>query len=99
PLRLVRSYRSGTVSWGPWGYGWDHNYDLYLRELSDGSVAVWTGRFGEEVYKPAPAGGFDPPLGIFRKLEPLPGLPGQPGRYRLGEPDGQAHVFERPGGS
>ncbi|HEY5958759.1 MAG TPA: DUF6531 domain-containing protein, partial [Polyangiaceae bacterium] len=43
PLRFQRLYRSGTTSFGPFGFNWDHNYNVYLRLLTEGRIAVWTG--------------------------------------------------------
>jgi hypothetical protein len=70
PLQLTRFYRSGPAYYDPWGYNWDHNYNVYLRELKDGGAAIWTGHLSEDVYRPNSDGGFDPPTGIFR--EPIP---------------------------
>lgn len=98
PLRLVRSYKSGPVSWGPWGYGWDHNYHAYLRVLTDGSIAIWTGRHREEIYRPAAGGGFTPPLGVFRRLDHIGGVGAANDIYELVEPDGQRSVFDVPPG-
>jgi RHS repeat-associated protein len=99
PLRLTRSYRSGIVYFGPWGYNWDHNYNVYLRPLNDGGVAVWTGQLREEIYEPGEDGSYSPPTGVFRKLELLPGLsPHAQEEYRLTEPNGRALLFSTPPG-
>jgi len=98
PLRLVRSYRSGPIFWGPWGFGWDHNYDVHLRELTDGSIAIWIGHHREEVYRPAPGGDFTSPLGVFRHLERVAGIGVVADTYQLVEPDGQRSVFDIPQG-
>ena len=97
PLQFTRMYLSGQVYFGPFGYNWDHNYNRYLRELSDGSVAVWTGRLSEDVYRRAPNGDFDSPLGIFRKLEHEMSPPLQD-RYSILDLDGMKQIFERPEG-
>jgi RHS repeat-associated protein len=60
-FRLVRRYRSGPPAYGPFGFNWDHSYNVFLRELDDGAVAIWTGELREDVYRPDPAGGFRPP--------------------------------------
>jgi RHS repeat-associated protein len=96
PIRLVRMYRSGQVYFGPWGYNWDHNYNVYLRELASGSVAVWTGHLSEEVYVPS-AGGYEPPAGVFRRLERTQ-PPADPQGYRLTETGGLTMLFTRPSG-
>lgn len=95
PLRLVRVYRSGPVYFGPWGYNWDHNYNAFLRELADGSIAVWTGSLNEDVYQLSPTG-FEAPLGVFRKLELLPETANQAERYELTDREGRKETFARP---
>ena len=71
PLALARSYRSGVSVFGPLGWNWDHNFNVYLRELATGDVAVWR-KLHEDVFT------FDgvrhePPRGIFELLERQPG--------------------------
>jgi hypothetical protein len=82
PLQLVREYVSGPVSFGPWGYNWDHPYNMFVRELTSGDIAVWTGHFSEDIYK-LKAGGYEPPPSIFLKLEKFLGVSGDPRRKRL----------------
>lgn len=96
PLRLVRVYRSGTPYFGPWGYNWDHNYNVYLRELNNGGAAVWTGQLREEVYDPDPAGGFLSPTGVFRRLRQVAAGPTL--NWVLDERDGTTLSFDRPAG-
>src|SRR5262249_26197096 len=98
PLRLVRHYRSGPVWFGPWGYNWDHSYNVYLRELTDGRVAVWTGELREDVYTPLAAGGFDAPVGRRELLEFQAAAGVQPDQYLLTGTDGMRRVFQTPGG-
>ncbi len=50
PFVLIRTYKSGRPFFGPLGYNWDHNYNIYLRELNDGRIAVSTGRLQEDIY-------------------------------------------------
>jgi len=64
---LERLYRSGAVYFGPWGYNWDHNYNVYLRELDGGKVAVWAGRLSELVYTPY-EDRLESPAGVFARL-------------------------------
>ena len=47
PIRLIRQYRSGRPYFGPFGFGWDHGYNAYLRALNDGDMALWTGELSE----------------------------------------------------
>src|SRR6185503_4965489 len=95
PLRLTRVYRSGATYYGPWGYNWDHNYNVSLRELTDGTVAIWTGRIREEVYTPNGAT-FEPPVGVFRLLERVAPTAGLGPGYALTEPGGTRLAFHRP---
>lgn len=98
PLQLTRTYLSGSVYYGPWGYNWDHNYNGYLRELTDGGVAIWTGQLREEVYKVDASGGFESPVGVFRKLERQAATPLTGDRYVLSDREGMQQIFERPTG-
>jgi RHS repeat-associated protein len=98
PLQLTRTYLSGSVYYGPWGYNWDHNYNGYLRELTDGGVAIWTGQLREEVYKVYASGGFESPVGVFRKLERQAATPLTGDRYVLSDREGMKRIFERPTG-
>ena len=43
PLAFVRAYNSLSPQQGPLGWGWTHTWNIYLREESDGSVAVTFG--------------------------------------------------------
>jgi len=97
PLHLTRIYRSGPVYFGPWGYNWDHNYNVYLRELADGSIAIWTGELNEDVYT-RNATGFESPTGVFRKLEHHAATTLLPERYILSDSAGMQQVFSRPDG-
>jgi RHS repeat-associated protein len=97
PIELRRLYRSGAVHYGPFGYNWDHNYNVYLRELSDGGVAVWNGELSEDVYRAAPLG-FEPPTGVHKALEHVPASGLDPERYQLTDREGRRLVFFRPAG-
>ena len=98
PLRLTRMYRSGGAYFGPFGFNWDHNYNVYLRELTNGDAAVWTGHLTEELYKAAADAGFEAPLGVFRTLERQAATPLNPDRFVLTEREGTQMIFERPAG-
>jgi YD repeat-containing protein len=91
PLAFVRSYRSGTPVFGPFGWNWDHNFNLYVRELSSGDVGLWRG-LREERFS-ATGAGFEPPRGVFEKLD-------QPALqvFELTAPGGGLLHFERPPG-
>ena len=96
PLQLTRIYLSGPVYYGSWGYNWDHNYNMYLRELLDGGVAIWTGHLAEDVYKSGPDNTFEPPTGVFRKLERVIATSINPDQYVLSDREGIKQIFERP---
>jgi RHS repeat-associated protein len=98
PLRLVRVYASGRPAFGPWGFNWDHSYNVYVRELDDGQVAVWTGELREELYVPDAAGAFDPPAGAHRALEAEVDTAGVRIGYRLAHAGGLRWRFRRPAG-
>ena len=98
PLHLTRTYLSGPVYYGPWGFNWDHNYNIYLRELIDGGIAIWTGQLREDVYKAGPSGSFESPVGVFRKLELQTATPLTSDRYVLSDREGMQQIFERPTG-
>ena len=57
PIVMQRSYRSGPGYYGPFGRGWDHAYNVYLRPLYDGSIAFWTGQLQELRFRPSSTGG------------------------------------------
>ena len=94
PIAMRRSYRSGRPYYGPFGFGWDHAYNVYLRELNDGGVALWTGQLREQHFRSA-GGGFEPEPGLAARLEHIPGLTDG---YAVHFPGGQVWLFERPAG-
>jgi RHS repeat-associated protein len=96
-LAFTRCYRSGTTFYGPLGFNWDHNYNVHLRELSDGGIALWTGRLREEIYRPA-GSSYEPPIGVFRVLERLPVSTVAAAEYVLREAGGTRLVLRRPPG-
>jgi YD repeat-containing protein len=72
PLKFIRSHRSGVPSFGAFGWNWSHNFNLYVRELNNGDVALWR-NLREERFT-LTASGFEPPRGVFEKLEREVGL-------------------------
>jgi RHS repeat-associated protein len=100
-FRLERQYASGRPYYGPWGFNWDHNYNVYLRLLSDGRLAIRNGRLHEDVYKPAAdagGGAFDPPAGVHARLDvEIDGNGALPG-YRIRYSGGLSWVFRTPNG-
>ncbi|WP_312397080.1 DUF6531 domain-containing protein, partial [Kocuria sp.] len=94
PICMQRSYRSGRPYYGPFGFGWDHNWNVYLRPLLDGAVALWNGNLQETVF-PANGNGWDPPAEAAMNLRRGP----EPSEaYHLEHPGGLVHVFTRPAG-
>ena len=89
-LALVRRYLSGAPFWGPFGFNWDHNWNVYLRELASGDVARGTGALHEDVFRWDGAT-FVPPRGVFELLERLPNQ-----RYFVRARHGLVYLFERP---
>jgi RHS repeat-associated protein len=94
PIAITRSYRSGKPYYGPFGYGWDHSYNVYLRELEGGAFALWTGELREVRFTRGGAG-FDTEAGFAARLETLAGATDV---YDVQFPGGLAWRFERPGG-
>ncbi len=92
PIALTRRYRSGKPYFGPFGFNWDHSWNVYLRELKDGSVARWTGTLHEDLFK-AEGGGWASPRGVFERLlaDPGPGV-----GFRIEARGGLVSHFERP---
>jgi RHS repeat-associated protein len=92
PLTFVRSYQSGSTYYGPFGWAWDHNHNQYLREMNNGGVAVWNGDLSEHLFRPSGAD-FEPPMGVFRTLERLPGVVPI---YEMGLSGGETRMFAHP---
>lgn len=93
PLAFTRVYRSGAAAFGPFGWNWDHNFNLFLRELNTGNIALWR-NLHEDIFKFNGAT-FDPPRGVFEKLEKIPAI-GQV--YEITGDGGMVMRFERPSG-
>lgn len=93
PLSFVRLYRSGVAAYGPFGWNWDHNYNLYVRELSSGDIALWRS-LHEDIFK-FDGLDFEPPRGVFEKMERVPGVPQA---FEITTEGGTVMHFERPAG-
>lgn len=89
-IAMQRSYRSGRTYFGPFGHGWDHRYNVYLRPLAGGSLALWTGRLQEVAFKPAVTG-YESDAQFAGVLEAV-----TPERFTLSLPGGDVWRFERP---
>lgn len=94
PITMSRSYRSGRPYYGPFGFGWDHPYNVSLRELHDGGFALWTGQLREEHFHAA-GGGFEPTPGFAARLERIAGMADV---FEVHFPGGLVWQFERPAG-
>lgn len=92
PIAMSRSYRSGRPYFGPFGFGWDHSYNVYLRELNDGGFALWNGQLREQHFKVAGTG-WDPEPGLAARLERI-GVLNE--NYAVRFPGGLIWQFERP---
>lgn len=93
-LAMVRRYRSGAPNRGPFGWNWDHNHNVFLRELATGHVARWDGALHEDQFRLQGAI-FESPAGVFQILE---AVPGQPQTYTIRGDNGLTWLFERPAG-
>lgn len=94
PIQMVRRYRSGRPYFGPFGYGWDHSYNIYLRALKDGAMAMWTGELWESRFRTA-GGGYKPQRGLPASLRRLAGFADV---FEVRHPKGITWRFERPPG-
>ncbi|HEY9421595.1 MAG TPA: DUF6531 domain-containing protein, partial [Thermoanaerobaculia bacterium] len=64
-----RSYRSQTIGHGPFGPGWDHNFNKSLRELPNGDVEYYDGLGRRETWEKQQDGTLKAPKGRFASLE------------------------------
>jgi RHS repeat-associated protein len=92
PIAMSRSYRSGRPYHGPFGFGWDHPYDVYLRELNDGGFALWTGHLQEQRFRNT-GGVFEPQPGFAARFERISGATDV---FVVHFPGGLVWQFERP---
>lgn len=93
PLTLSRFYRSGSAAYGPFGWNWDHNHNLFIRELQNGDIALWR-NLHEDVFV-FDGADFEPPRGIFERLVRVPGLAQV---FEVIGAGGTTMRFERPAG-
>jgi RHS repeat-associated protein len=93
PLAIRRVYRSGAGFHGPLGWNWDHNHNVYVRELANGDIALW--RLGHEERFVWTGAAFEPPRGVFERLERVTGIAQA---FELVGAEGVTQRFERPGG-
>jgi RHS repeat-associated protein len=97
PFVLIRTYRSGTPYFGPWGYNWDHNYNIYIRELNNGSIAMNTGKLQEDIYTDSGDGTvYNSPRGRFSLMEKQSAFSSYD--YIIVFKDGTKWFFKRPVG-
>ncbi|GGY05055.1 RHS repeat-associated core domain-containing protein [Paludibacterium paludis] len=93
-LAMIRHYRSGAPNRGPFGWNWDHNHNVFLRELASGHVARWDGALHEDLFR-LRGTDFESAPGVFQILE---AVAGQPQTYRIRGDNGLVWQFERPAG-
>jgi len=93
PLAFTRFYKSGAASFGPFGWNWDHNFNIFIRELNNGDIALWR-NLHEEIFK-FDGAAFEPQRGVFEKLERIPASVQV---YEITAEGGVIMRFERPAG-
>lgn len=91
PMVFTRYYRSGISTFGPFGWNWDHNYNLYIRELNNGNIALWRD-LHENIYM-FDGANFEPPRGVFERLEIVTGIAQA---FEIKGKEGITMHFERP---
>lgn len=97
PFVFIRTYKSGRSFFGPFGYNWDHNYNIYLRELNNGRVALNSGALQEDLYSDSGDSVlYHAPRGVFAKLERQPA--GSQSEFIRTSKDGITQSFARPPG-
>ncbi len=65
-----RTYRNQTIGNGPFGPGWDHNFNQRLRELPNGDVEHFDGNARRQLFKKnEETGELEAPKGVFVTLE------------------------------
>lgn len=97
PFVFIRTYKSGRSFFGPFGYNWDHNYNVFLRQLNNGKIALNTGRLQEDLYSDSGDSVlYNSPRGVIAKVERQP-LASQY-EFILTYKDGTTHNFARPAG-
>jgi len=95
PFVFVRTYKSGRSFFGPFGYNWDHNYNVYLRELNNGKIALNTGGLQADLYSDSGDSSlYNAPRGVFAKLERQP--TGSQSEFIRTSKDGTMQIFARP---
>ena len=94
PVVFARYYRSDAPELGPLGFGWDHNHEVFVRELDDGGILRRNGQHHEDVFRRS-GGAYEPPDSVFETLE---AIPGRPHTYEITAAEGLVQRFERPAG-
>jgi len=90
-----RTYRSGAGYVGPLGYGWDHTYNLRMREEGEFFLVRLTGELAEDRFTRHPRfdeAGFSyfaPPDGIHDAI-----VPNGSGSFVMKRPQGLSHYYE-----
>lgn len=92
-VAFERSYRSGRPYYGPFGYGWDHSFNIYLRRLNDGRIALWDGQLHEQYFYPEGATSWVCEAALAAMIQPLPS---PSDGFVVTRPQGVRWRFERP---
>ncbi|MBI4656858.1 MAG: fibronectin type III domain-containing protein, partial [Elusimicrobia bacterium] len=90
-IQMVRIYNSLAPKDGPFGYGWNFNYNMAVNEKSNGAT-VLLGDGGERFFARNPDGAFVSPPGTYSKLAKEPD-----GGYVLTHTYGAKHLFSTEG--
>jgi len=76
-------------SLGTLGYGWTHNYDIYLRETTDGTVLVYQPTGGFRAFRVTEDGNYDAQAGDYGTLTAT-----GDGGFSLREKNGTVYRFD-----
>lgn len=88
PIIFQRDYNSQDVQDGPFGFGWNHNYNSGLVINSDSSVTIRWGDGRAVYYTPDSSNGYTPQPGVFNTL-----IANNDGTYTLKEKDQTRYLF------
>ena len=72
-IEIIRSYNShNSGKHGPFGFGWTHNYNLYLIKNKDSTVTFFDEDGSAHTFSPAGGSEYNAPPGIHSKLTKNP---------------------------
>ena len=91
-IDLTRTYNSRDTYEGPFGYGWTHSYNIFLREESGGNVRERDEDGTAIVFTRRPDGSYTPPAGNHDNL-----TKNADGTYRVRRKHGTIYDFNMNG--